>query len=145
MKCHAVLFTSNNVMVCFDFSMDDQCLQVTESLLMRSLPAGADNVENMTIQVVSIYLLLLDALLTKDGATEIQALSEPLLNYLERFKRVYDQMHLYSHNTSGGGYSYYQSYGYYGTGYSGGSNSRYDNEATMTHKELQVSKKDLGL
>mgnify|MGYP001800802864 FL=1 len=108
---------------------------MTESFLIRALSASAYNVEDMSIQVVSIYLMLLDALLAKDNTTEIQPLGEPLVDYLERFKRVYD-LQLYSQITSGSGHSFYPSYG---TSY-GSSSSRYGHEVTMTQRELLFSK-----
>lgn len=88
------------------------------------------NVEDMSILAVSIYILLVDALLIKDELTEIQPLVEPLVNYLDRFKRIYD----FSYNSSRVyDYNAHRNYGS-GSGYTG--SSSYE---TMSDKELNVS------
>lgn len=118
----------------FDASTDDQCLQVTESFLIRALSASAMDVEDMSILAVSIYILLLDALLEKDETTEFQTHVEPLVNYLDRFKRIYDTK-VNSPKNSG-----YYSYRYYGSGSGYTGNSSYENLVTMSETELNVSK-----
>ena len=58
----------------------------------------------------------MDALLSKDDTTDIHQLEEPLMSYLDRFKRVYDN----KVNTGNGGSEYSsQGSGGYGYGTSG--------------------------
>ena len=121
---------------------------MTESFLIRALSASSYYVEDMSIQVVSIYILLVDALLLKYDTIDFHQLEEPLMSYLDRFKRVYDNKVNTQSGGSGygsygsGGYGYgttgYGSYGYNGYGYSNyGSN--YDDMVTMSERELRVS------
>lgn len=107
---------------------------MTESFLVKALSASSTDVKDMSILAVSIYILLLDALLMKDKATEIQLHVEPLVNYLDRFKRVYDNK-----LNSPTGYDY-NAHRYDGTGSGYTGNSRYDDLVTMSETELNVSK-----